>query len=943
MHSIYETAAALDAAERQKYVQAAAPDREISNKVMKMLDEIEAATDSNLSGPAYPKDTAAHPLLDRGSRLGPYEIISLLGAGGMGEVYLARDTRLDRTVAIKICGVRFTERFEREARAISSLNHQHICALYDIGREDSVEFLVMEYLEGESLEARLRRGPLPIEEALRIAIQISSALDAAHRKGVVHRDLKPGNVMLTRSGAKLLDFGLAKIAGPVVTYEADATGPTAASPITAQGTILGTFQYMSPERLEGKETDARSDIFAFGVMLYEMITGRTCFAGSSHASLIVAVMSANPPLVSTIQPMASPALDRVVRRCLAKSPDDRWQSAGDLLSELEWIAESGSKAGITAPVAAKRRNRERMWQLAAGLAAVLLLASLVWIAARPRSEPAAAAEVRFQIPAPDKLNFFFYQIPAVSPDGKRIAFTASATIRDLDKLFVRPLNAETATEIPVQGVNPHYPFWSPDGRQIAFSYRDTLQRVDVSGGPPVTICNCNAATGGTWNRDGVILSTNSAGLLYRVSAAGGDPKLLRPLAEGETAQMWPEFLPDGNHYLYLSVSNRPNQQGIYVASLDSSERKFIVATNSNAAFVRSGQLLFMRGNVLMAQEFSLRKLTLGGEPRPVADHIDLAQNSAFPSANFSASPNGVLVWHRSNQSSQSSLQWFDRRGKRLGMVGEAAEYSNPALSPDDTKLLVGIRDPQTKTRDIWMFDLLHGTRTKLTFDPADDLDSIWSPDGTRIAFTSDRLGPRDIYQKPADGSISEKLLLGGKGGQKNVEDWSPDGKYLIYNYQQPSGTRLYVMPLAGDQKPVPFLNTDGTMHGQFSPNGRWVAYRSTESGRMEVYVQGFTLDSSQARGKWQVSVAGGELPRWRRDGKELFYHYGDGYFAVDVKTDGASFKAGIPKPLFEVPTVTSSPAGGAPFVVSKDGQRFLVLAQVEKTISSPLEVLVNWR
>ena len=705
-------------------------------------------------------------LLAEKTRFGPYEIISLLGAGGMGEVYEARDTRLDRTVAIKICKGQFTERFEREARAISSLNHPHICALYDIGREDSVEFLVMEYLEGESLEARLRKGALPIEEALRIAIQIAGALDAAHRKGVVHRDLKPGNVMLTRSGAKLLDFGLAKMAGTVVSSEADTPGLTAAPPITAQGTILGTFQYMSPEQLEGKEADARSDIFSFGAMLYEMITGRKGFEGSSHASLIAAVMSVTPPPVSTIQPMASPALDRVVRKCLAKSPDDRWQSAGDLLSELEWITETGSKAGVPAPVAAKRRNRERLWRLAAGIAAVLLVASLVWIAAHMRNEPAAAPSVRFQIPAPDKLNFFFYQLPAVSPDGQRIAFTAAATIRDTDRLFVRPLNAATATEIPLQGLNVHHPFWSPDGRQIAFSYRETLQRVDVSGGPPVTICNCNGAIGGTWNRDGVILSTNTSGRLYRVSAAGGDPKLLRPLAEGETAQLWPEFLPDGKHYLYLSMNHRTDQQGIYAASLDSSDRKFIVATNANAAYVQSGQLLFMRGNVLMAQPFDLRSLTLGGEPRPVADHIEMAQNSVFPSANFSASPNGVLVWHRNTQSSQSSLQWFDRSGKRLGVVGEVAEYSNPTLSPDDSKLAVGIRDPQTKTRDIWIFDLLRGTKTRLTFDPADDLDSVWSPDGTRIAFTSDRLGQRDIYQKPADGSGSEELLLGGKGGQK---------------------------------------------------------------------------------------------------------------------------------------------------------------------------------
>ncbi len=879
------------------------------------------------------------------TRLGPYEILALLGAGGMGEVYEARDTRLDRIVAIKICKGRFTERFEREARAISSLNHPHICALYDIGREESMEFLVMEHLEGETLEQRLCRGALPIEDALRIAIQIAGALDVAHRGGVVHRDLKPGNVMLTRSGAKLLDFGLAKMAGPVVSSEENTLGPTAAPPITAQGTILGTFQYMSPEQLEGKEADARSDIFSFGAMLYEMITGRKGFEGSSHASLIAAVMSVNPPPVSTIQPMVSPALDRVVRKCLAKSPDDRWQNAGDLLSELQWISETGSNAGVPAPVAAKRRNRERIAWLAAGVVAMLLLASLVWMAVHPRSEPAAAAEVRFQIPAPDKLNFFFYQMPAVSPDGERIAFTAASTVRDINRLFVRPLNAASATEIPVQGLNVGSLFWSPDGRQIAFNSRGTLERVDVSGGPPLTICSCNGATGGTWNRDGVIISTNTSRLLYRVSAEGGDPKPLLPLAEGETAQLWPEFLPDGKHYLYLSVSDRANQQGIYAASLDSSERKFIVATNANAAYVQSGQLLFMRGDVLMAQPFDLRSLTLGGEPRPVADHIEMAQNSTFPNANFSASPNGVLVWHRNTQSSQSLLQWFDRSGKKLGVVGEAAEYSNPSLSPDDTKLAVGIRDPQIKTRDIWIFDLLRGTRTRLTFDPADDLDSIWSPDGTRIAFTSNRLGQRDIYQKPADGSGSEELLLGGKGGHKNVEDWSSNGKYLAYNYQPLGATaHLYVLPLDGDRKPVPFLNPEfTTQQGQFSPNGRWVAYRSSESGRAEVYVQGFTLDSSQPRGKWQVSVEGGELPRWRRDGKELFFHFGDSFYALDVKTDGTSFEAGIPKLLFEAPTVSSSPVGGPPFVVTRDGQRLLVLSAVEKTANEPLQVLVNWR
>jgi eukaryotic-like serine/threonine-protein kinase len=885
-------------------------------------------------------------LLAEKTRFGPYEIISLLGAGGMGEVYEARDTRLDRTIAIKICKGQINERFEREARAISSLNHPHICALYDIGHQDSMEFLVMEYLEGESLEARLHKGPLPIEEALRIAIQIAGALDAAHRKGVVHRDLKPGNVMLTRSGAKLLDFGLAKMAGPVVATEMETLGPTAA-PITAKGTILGTFQYMSPEQLEGKEADPRSDIFSFGAMLYEMITGRKGFEGSSHASLIAAVMSTTPPPVSTIQPMASPALDRVVKKCLAKSPDDRWQSAGDLLSELEWIADSGSNAGIPAPIVAKRRNRERMWKLAAGLAAVLLLASLVWIAAHTRKEPAPAAQVHFQIPVPDKLKFFASQLPAVSPDGEHIAFTASPSLLENNRLFIRPLNAATATEIPVQGVNPGFPFWSPDGRQIAFTSGRILMRVDVSNGSPVTICTCDAGYGGTWNRDGVILSTTRTGRLYRVSASGGDSKPLRPLAEGETFQIWPEFLPDGKHYLYLSLSDRPNQQGIYAASMDSNDRKLIVATNTNASYLQSGQLLFTRGGVLMAQPFDLGNLTLTGEPRVVADHIETPAPgpNTLPIASFSASPNGVLVWRRNTLSAQALLQWFDRSGKKLGVIGEAADYSNPALSSDDTKLAIGIRDTQTKTRDIWIFDLLRGTRTRLTFDPADDLDSIWSPDATRIAFTSDRTGQRNIYWKAADGSGSEELLFGGKEAQENLEDWSRDGKYLMYNYQLSSSrVHLYVLPLSGDRKPVPFLNTEfPTAQGQFSPNGRWVAYRSTESGRPEVYVQGFTLDASQPRGKWQVSVAGGEVPRWRRDGKELYYEFNGGYFAVDVKTDGPSFEAGIPRLLFEVPTIFSNVGSGHPFVVTHDGQRFMILTPIEKTSSAPIDVLVNWR
>jgi Tol biopolymer transport system component len=881
------------------------------------------------------------------TRLGPYEIIAPLGAGGMGEVFRARDTRLDRTVAIKICTGHFTERFEREARAISSLNHPHICALYDIGREGTVEFLVMEYLEGESLEARLRKGPIPIEEALQIAIQIAGALDAAHRRGMVHRDLKPGNVMLTRGGAKLLDFGLAKMNEASGLSGTELTQLTAAQPITVQGTILGTLQYMSPEQLEGKEADARSDIFSFGAMLYEMITGQKGFAGSSQASLIAAVMTTAPPPVSTLQPMASPALDRAVRKCLAKSPDDRWQNAGDLLSELEWIAETGAEAGVPAPVAAKRRSRERMWQLAAGFAAVLLLALAGWVAVHLRNEAGPPAMVQFDIPVPDKLDFFWYQVPAISPDGQRIAFTASEGTGG--RLFVRPLNAATATEIPIPGSSAGYPFWSFDGQQIVFHSNGTLQKVDLSGGPPVTICSDCGGFGGTWSRDGVILSTNGTGLLYRVSATGGDAKPLRPLAQGETAQFSPEFLPDGKHYLYLSVGKAPDQQGIYVASLDSNDRTFIVATKTQAAYLQSGQLLFTRGSVLMAQPFDLSSLKLSGGPRPVADHLQLAPANSLPLASFAASPSGVVVWRHSKSASWSFPQWLDRDGKKLAVVGEPADYSNPSLSPDDSKLAVCIRDPQTATRDIWIFDLLRGGKTRLTFDPADDIDPVWSPDGTRIAFTSDRSGQRNIYWKLADGSGPEELLLGGNEGQENVEDWSRDGKYLIYNFGSGSHAALRVLPLAGDRKPVTYLDTRfATSEGQFSPNGRWVAYYSNESGKQEVYVQGFSLDPSQPRGKWQVSTAGGELPRWSRDGKQLYYHFGTQFFAVEVKTDGPSFQAGVPKLLFEVNAVNStgigSGRGGSPFAVSSDGKRFLVLAATdEKAPSAPIDVVVNWR
>ncbi len=871
-------------------------------------------------------------------RLGPYEIVSALGAGGMGEVYKARDTRLDRTVAIKICTGQFTDRFEREARAISSLNHPNICALYDIGHEGGLDFLVMEHLEGESLETRLRKGPLPVAEAMQIAIQIAGALDVAHRHGVIHRDLKPGNVMLTRVGAKLLDFGLAKMTQMPGAASGNLSSlPTVAQSLTTEGAILGTFQYMAPEQLEGREADARSDIFAFGATLYETISGRKASEGASQASLITSVMSVEPPAVSTIQPMASPALDHIIRRCLAKSPDDRWQTARDLLGELKWTAEAGSQAGVPAPVVARRRSREQLAWLAAGAASLMFLIASVFALMHFREQPAKSAAVRFQVPVPEKLSFHWYDMSAVSPDGERVAFTASGDGND-GHLFVRTLNSLVATPL-AKADNAYSPFWSPDGRQLAFFTSAKLRKADLSGGPSVTLCeSCSGIEGGTWNRDGVIL-ISLRGVLNRLSAAGGEPKPLGPLVQGETDQAWPQFLPDGEHYLFLSVNPRHDLQGIYAGALGSKERKRIIATDANAVYLPPGQLLFLRGSVLMAQSFDVKKLELRDEPHPIAEQVALMP--FLLGAAFSASPNGVLVWRSGSVTANSELTWLDRNGKKLGVVGDAAEFSSPALSPDEKKLAVAIRDPKTKMRDIWVADLQRGTRMRLTFDAADDLNPVWSPDGTRIAFTSDRKHERDIYQKLADGSGQDELLLESKDGQKNVEDWSPDGKYLLYNHQPPGHIYLFVMPLMGDRKPVPYLKTEfRTDQGRFSPNGRWLAYSSNESGKSEIYVQGFSLDSSKPRGKWQVSTAGGAEAQWRHDGNELYYIADANLMAVDVKTDGLSFEAGMPKRLFDV-RLTGRVRNR--YLASRDGQRFLVNAPLDESSKSPLEVLVNWR
>ena len=872
------------------------------------------------------------PLAEK-ARFGPYEIVSLLGAGGMGEVYEARDTRLDRTVAIKICKGLISERFEREARAISSLNHPHICALYDIGREGSIDFLVMEFLEGESLEARLRKGALPIEDALRIAIQIAGALDAAHRKGVVHRDLKPGNVMLTRGGAKLLDFGLAKMAVPVVSSVADTL--TATAPITAKGTILGTFQYMSPEQLEGKETDARSDIFSFGAMLYEMMTGRKAFEGSSHASLIAAVMSFNPPPVSTVQPMASPALDRVVRKCLAKSPDNRWQNAGDLLSELEWITETGSNAGIPAPVTAKHHNRERPAWLGAGLAAAALgigaAGGLAFV--HLRDKPPESPMVRLSLQPPENYRFISDTPPAISPDGRKIVFEAISA-EGQRQLWLRPLDSLTAQ--PLVGTEGgSYPFWSPDNKFIGFFAAGKLKKVDTSGGPATTLADALTPRGGTWSPKGIIVFSPTPYKLMQIPAAGGVPQPATNF-EGKASIKFPWFLPDGTHFLYVTRNFAGSKVAIRIGSLTSpTEDRALSQVADSFAIYAKGHLLFIVGHTLMARPFDEKRLEFIGEPVPVAEPIKLVPGD-LQLGEFSGSASGDLVYF--GGLGNLRLTWLDRAGKHLGTLGDPGPINGVQFSPDRKTVGVWIPDVDGNFGDVWLFDTVRGLRTRFTSDPAFDSFPVWSPDGRTIVFRSSRKGPFDFYRKPADGSRSAELLYGDEL-VKGAPSFSPDGKYLAYYAQSDpkTGTDIWILPdplgTPGAAKPYPFLRTEfDETNPQFSPDGRWIAYDSNQSGRNEVYLAPFP-----GPGKRQpVSVAGGTSPRWRPDGKELFYLAADGRLTVaevDLKAGAVEVKK--VEPLF-------GPLGAGYYDVSDDGQRFLAPLPPEEEITEPLTVVVNW-
>ena len=894
--------------------------------------------------------------LAAGAHLGPYEIVALIGAGGMGEVYRARDTRLDRTVAVKVLAAHvaehpeFRKRFEREARAVSSLNHPHICTLHDIGHQDGVDFLVMEYLEGETLAARLSKGSLPLEQALRLVIQMADALAQAHRQGVFHRDLKPGNIMLTKAGAKLLDFGLAKVG--VAGRGSGAGETTLDADLTKKGSILGTFQYMAPEQLEGRETDSRTDIFAFGAVLYEMLAGRKAFEGRSQASLIAAILEHDPPPVSSLQPLTPPVLDRVVRKCLAKDPDERWQNAQDLASELQWIAEGAAATvqtqisqicppGATQPSTpvARQSSRPFAWM---AIAVVATLAALAVGVAHFREAPPRGRTVRFLLFPPEKVSLGSYDFPVLSPDGERLAFTGQAS-DGTTRLWVRPLDSLAAEPLPgTEGAA--LPFWSPDSRSIAFSSRG-LKRVDLRGGPPQPVSN-RGSLADAWSPEGVILlRTFEYAGLSRVAASGGEvqPATTLDASRQEISHHAPQFLPDGRHFLYAAYSSTaPNAWTIYAGLLDSQERKLLLSANSNAIHAGSrsgtGHLLFLRGTSLMAQAFDAGGLELRGDPLPVAEQVFLGSPTNIPAlafGAFSASENGALAYRTGSGMGASELVWLDRQGKRLGTVGEPAAYSNPALSPDEKKLVVCRMNPQVGMRDLWLFDLARGTTSRFTFDPADETNPVWSPDGSRIAFNIIHKGVRDIYQKVASGAGETEPLL-ESSEIKELADWSADGRSVLF---MPAGRGAWELPLEGDRKPRGPFHPSASFTNNFriSPNGRWVAFQSNESGRLEVYVRSFPPSG----GKWQVSTAGGNEPCWRRDGKELFYREGNKLMAVEVKTDSTLFEAGVPKSLFEARLETV--ARQRRYQPAANGQRFLVNVPVETSTSSSITVVLNWQ
>jgi serine/threonine protein kinase len=880
----------------------------------------------------------------------------------MGEVYRARDTRLDRTVAVKILPPHLAEnseakqRFEREARTISSLNHPHICSLFDVGNEGGTAYLVMEFVQGETLEQRLRKGPLPLKQALECAVQICDALDKAHRAGIVHRDLKPGNIMLTPSGAKLLDFGLAK---PITLISPAAADPnltpstptmnisvlaTRPEPLTQLGSIVGTFQFMAPEVFQGKEADARSDIFSLGCVLYEMITGRRAFEGKSQLSVASAILEKDPEPVSKVQPLAPGAVDHVVQECLAKDPETRWQNAADIARELRWIASSASTNTATVTKEETRKSgRERFAWIAA---VVALLAVAAWLALHGK---APAPVLRSYLTPPPDTSFDFVGDfsgpPALAPDGSAVAYCVR-TPKERGTIWVQPLHSLAA--IKLEGTEgAAFPFWSADGKYLGFFADGRLKKIPSSGGPVSVLADAPNPRGGAWNQDNVILYEPSyREPLWRVSASGGTPTQVTRLDSGKhTTHRWPSFLPDGQHFLFFATSHAGNaEQGVFLGSLaDGSYRK--VLDSDAGALYANGYLLFHVQSQLQAQKFDPSNGNLSGEAFPIANLVE--HDAGTWHATFTVSQTGLLIYEPGRKSQGIDLQFVDPSGKVTGTAAERAYYKGAGrFSPDGKRLAISEGEPQA---DIWVHDFVRGTRARLTFGGATHMQPTWSPDGQKVAYVKQggatpRFGTTLCARLANGGGQEEVLLDEEKAGVTDAAlmwpQWSPDGKYLLYMAQSgPTGASIWALPLSDGGKPIrlvePSTPQARIVQYRLSNDGRWLSYSSTESGREEVYVTHFP----DGKGRWQVSQDGGTFPNWRNDSKMIWFLTPDQLlYTVAVEAKGDEFQVRPAQSRVQVPFI--APLGN-PYEAQPDGKRFVV-TMLPPASPTPLVLVNNW-
>jgi Tol biopolymer transport system component/tRNA A-37 threonylcarbamoyl transferase component Bud32 len=882
-----------------------------------------------------------------GTRLAHYEIVETIGKGGMGEVYRARDTRLPRDTAIKVSAERFTERFAREAHVIASLNHPNITTLYDVGPD----YLVMELVEGPTLADRIRQGVLPLDEASAIARQIADALEYAHERGVVHRDLKPGNVKIRPDGVvKVLDFGLAKTGVTQSAPQSDES-PTMSLHQTEAGVVLGTAAYMAPEQAKGKDVDKRADIWAFGCVFYEMLTGAPPHQGDSSQETLASILRDAPDL-DKVPAQAR----RLLKRCLEKDPQKRLRHIGDVMSLLDEPPSAPYASAVTPSTAGGTTGSHSKWvwpvAVAAAIAIVIVGAAIaVW--APWRSQATTLQAIRFPVAETDSMKFFYGGAMAVSPDGRWMVFPAVGKdgvarywVRSLETVEARALPGTESAFVPAA--------WSADSRYVIFSPLNVseIKRIDIQGGPPQTLARMEGRlNGAAMNANGAILfgSSNARQPLFRVPAGGGTPVAITTLAEGEAGHKFPQFLPDGRHFLYLRASGDPAQMGVFVGDIDAApreqSRQRLLATNRQAYFSASsgggpGHLIFLRESTLMAQPFDPDRMELSGEAVPIAENVESFPNQFY--GLFSVSDNGTLVY-RESAGQTLALTWFDQNGNPAGVLGEPGNYANPTVSPDSTRVAVALG--AAGTRDIWIIDIARGATTRFTFDPADDDNAVWSPDGKDVVFSSDRSGQPKIYIKRADGAGEERLLSDQPG---TPTSWSRDGRFLLFTSSAPkTGADIWAMPdprASTDAKPFPVLQTQFQESlAQFSPDGRWIAYMSSESSPADIYVRAFSPDDASGAGgaKWLVSRVGGinGLPRWQPDGRRLFYASATTFdlLAVDIDTS-KGFQAGAPRRLFAAPP----PLITVGMDTAQDGKRFLFVTTPDGGRTTPFTVVLNW-